>query len=600
MASSTHLFFFFSLFLTVRLSKAQPYNGKFTCSDHSIRSCDSYLYHPSPLNPDSKNQVASIYSVSNSSVELEPIHKQGYLVSVPCSCRENPRGNYYSYDTFYTVEDNSTDNLVPGIGHPLIAGETIGIELPCGCSEDDSVDILTYTVQRNETLTSIAELLSVKEIDIVGLNGGLSEEQRWSIVVEKRLLFVPRKKRGTKQGRHTTYYVGITFGVVSGISLLLFVSFSIRKRKLLAPADHKQQESTSTAEDIEACRSTSRLSLLTYFQKHDFQDVILESEGPRVYTVKEINHGTNGFDESRIIGEGGYGKVYFGILGGKEVAIKRMKSSSLHEFVAELKALCKVNHVNVVELLGYASEENFLYLVYEYLPNGSLSDHLHNPLFRGHAPLSWTARAQIALDAAKGIEYIHDHTKAQYVHRDIKTSNILLDRALRAKVADFGLTMLMERTNEEESLVETPLIGTMGYMAPESVRELQITTKSDVFAFGVVLAELVTAQNAVVIDRLEPTRIKSLAITITKIFRDRHPEMALETNIDSNLRRSSPLQEVHKMAELSRWCLSEEPLSRPEMGDVVQILTQIVISSVEWEASLGGSSQVFSGLDIGR
>ncbi|CAN0901191.1 LysM domain receptor-like kinase 3 [Linum grandiflorum] len=277
-----------------------------------------------------------------------------------------------------------------------------------------------------------------------------------------------------------------------------------------------------------------------------------------------------------------------------------MKSSSLHEFVAELKALCKVNHVNVVELLGYASEENFLYLVYEYLPNGSLSDHLHNPLFRGHAPLSWTARAQIALDAAKGIEYIHDHTKAQYVHRDIKTSNILLDRALRAKVADFGLTMLMERTNEEESLVETPLIGTMGYMAPESVRELQITTKSDVFAFGVVLAELVTAQNAVVIDRLEPTRIKSLAITITKIFRDRHPEMALETNIDSNLRRSSPLQEVHKMAELSRWCLSEEPLSRPEMGDVVQILTQIVISSVEWEASLGGSSQVFSGLDIGR
>ncbi|GMP87600.1 hypothetical protein CsSME_00039907 [Camellia sinensis var. sinensis] len=116
-----------------------------------------------------------------------------------------------------------------------------------------------------------------------------------------------------------------------------------------------------------------------------------------------------------------------------------MRSNKSKEFFAELKVLCKIHHINVVELLGYASGDDHLYLVYEYIQNGSVSDHLHDPLLKGHQPLSWTARTQIALDAAKGIEYIHDHTKARHVHCDIKTCNILLNETLRAKVADFGL-----------------------------------------------------------------------------------------------------------------------------------------------------------------
>ncbi|KAI8003211.1 LysM domain receptor-like kinase 3, partial [Camellia lanceoleosa] len=127
--------------------------------------------------------------------------------------------------------------------------------------------------------------------------------------------------------------------------------------------------------------------------------------------------------------------------------IKKMRSNKSKEFFAELKVLCKIHHINV----GYASGDDHLYLVYEYIQNGSVSDHLHDPLLKGHQPLSWTARTQIALDAMKGIEYIHDHTKARYVHRDIKTSNILLDETLRAKVADFGLAKFVGRTNEGES-----------------------------------------------------------------------------------------------------------------------------------------------------
>ncbi|KAM0984183.1 hypothetical protein PS2_011384 [Malus domestica] len=189
----------------------------------------------------------------------------------------------------------------------------------------------------------------------------------------------------------------------------------------------------------------------------------------------------------RISGSGrvnGYGSVFFGVIRKKEVAIKKTRSNSTKEFFAELKVLCKIHHINVVELLGYATGDDHLYLVYEYVQNGLLSEHLHNLLLKGHQPLTWTARTQIALDTAKGIEYIHEHTKAQYVHRDIKTSNIPLDEGLRAKVADFGLAKLVGRTNEED-VIATRLVGTPGYLPPESVKELQMTHKTDVFAFGV-------------------------------------------------------------------------------------------------------------------
>ncbi|KAA8542266.1 hypothetical protein F0562_023599 [Nyssa sinensis] len=196
-----------------------------------------------------------------------------------------------------------------------------------------------------------------------------------------------------------------------------------------------------------------------------------------------------------------------------------------------------------------------------------LSDHLHDPLLKGHQPLSWTVRAHIALDSARGIEYIHDHTKARYVHRDIKTSNILLDHGLRAKVADFGLAKLVERSNEED-FISTCVVGTPGYLPPDYNHE--------------------------------PNKMKSLVSVMYAIFCEEDSETALESNIDCNLKGSYPTEEAYKMAELARWCLSEDPINRPEMQEIVTALAQILMSSIEWEASLGGKSQVFSGLFNGR
>ncbi|GJS96250.1 reverse transcriptase domain-containing protein [Tanacetum coccineum] len=147
-----------------------------------------------------------------------------------------------------------------------------------------------------------------------------------------------------------------------------------------------------------------------------------DTERPLVYDIDEIAEAINNFYDTRIIGEGGYGSVYFGILREKEVAIKKIRSNMSKEFLAELKVLCKIHHINVVELLGFASGDDHLYLVYEFVSNGSLNEHLHDPLLKGHQPLSWTAREQITLDAAKGIEYIHDHTKERY-ETDIQQKN---------------------------------------------------------------------------------------------------------------------------------------------------------------------------------
>ncbi|KAL7172548.1 hypothetical protein ACSBR2_032105 [Camellia fascicularis] len=299
-----------------------------------------------------------------------------------------------------------------------------------------------------------------------------------------------------------------------------------------------------------------------FLHKEKKEDVpVFESERPVIYSLKEIEAATNCFDElgkservdmvACILGYAsliyivGLISQQFKFLGQLEVTIKKMRSSKSKEFFAELKVLCKIHHINVVELLGYASGDDHLYLVYEYIQNGSLSDHLHDPLLKGHQPLSWIARTQIALDAAKGIEYIHDHTKARYVHRDIKTSNILLDETLRAKVADFGLAKFVGRTNEDD-LIATRLVGTPGYLPPESVKELQVTTKTDVFAFGVVLAELITGQRALIRDNREPNKMKSLFTLVNKIFQDKEPETALLSIIDGNLKGSYHMEDVYK------------------------------------------------------
>ncbi|KAK3043712.1 hypothetical protein RJ639_001908, partial [Escallonia herrerae] len=227
------------------------------------------------------------------------------------------------------------------------------------------------------------------------------------------------------------------------------------------------------------------------------------------FPYHEIRDATSNFSLSQKIGQGSYGTVYLGKLRGTDVAVKQMKDTKSREFLSELNMLCNVHHTNLIELIGHAVGGDSLFLVYEFAQNGALSDHLHKSSVRGKfhalkidknagfAPFPWTTRIQIALGVAKGLEYIYLHIKPYYVHRDVKTSNILLDSNFRAKVdCRFGLVKLLEQHSKEIGTAASRIVGTIGYLAPEYVRDGYVTTKSDVYGFGVVLLELLSGQPA--------------------------------------------------------------------------------------------------------
>ncbi|MBA0552037.1 hypothetical protein Golob_022879 [Gossypium lobatum] len=214
-------------------------------------------------------------------------------------------------------------------------------------------------------------------------------------------------------------------------------------------------------------------------------------------------------------------------------------------------------------------------------------------------------RVQIALDAARGLEYIHEHTKTHYVHRDIKSSNILLDGSFRAKISDFGLSKLVGKTNDEEATA-TKVVGTFGYLAPEYLSDGLASSKSDVYAFGVVLFEIISGKEAIIRTEgsaMKNTERRSLASIMLAALRNT-PDLLSISNmkdyIDPSMLDLYPHDCVFKMAMLAKQCVDEDPIVRPDMKQVVINLSQILLSSVEWEATLAGNSQVFSGLVQGR
>ncbi|KAI3694185.1 hypothetical protein L1987_77146 [Smallanthus sonchifolius] len=613
MASQNPVFLFLVVFVSylihtiLGLPQDQPREVPFACSK-DVKPCNSILYQHNDLTEDN---ISLLYSVDISQIRtISQGDKQQHLVTVECSCQDVNNTIAYFYDTIYSIKQHEifsavSDQFYSGQvwaigdeGTNFTAHENATMHLLCGCSETDSQVMVTYTVEPHDTLSDIADRLSAEVSEIESVNSGLVNKS--GFIEAGWVLFVPMYKNGvpslkSKKGKDHKW--AIIFGMLlSVIALLLCVSIILLFTRRKRSTEHDKESPKAVSKITRFNKSASTHT--RYLSKENMEG--FDTERALIYDFNEIAEATNNFDDSRKIGEGGYGSVYFGILGEKEVAIKKMRSNKSKEFLAELKVLCKIHHINVVELLGFASGDDHLYLVYEFISNGSLSEHLHDPLLKGHQPLSWTARAQIALDAAKGIEYFHDHTKERYVHRDIKTSNILLDNRLRAKVADFGLAKFVGRTNDDD-FIATRLVGTPGYLPPECVKELHVTTKTDVFAFGVVLAELITGKRALMRDNREPNKMKSLITVITNVFKEEEdPEGALVSIRDGSLRDSYPIEDLYKMAEISYWCLSEDPNNRPEIREVVESLARIVMSSVEWEASLGGSSQVFSGVFDGR
>ncbi|GMH00499.1 hypothetical protein Nepgr_002338 [Nepenthes gracilis] len=301
------------------------------------------------------------------------------------------------------------------------------------------------------------------------------------------------------------------------------------------------------------------------------------------FTLEQMYKATDNFSPARKIGQGGFGTVFKGTLdNGMLVAVKRAKKSVYDmnlgvEFQSEVQILEKVEHLNLVRFYGYLEEEDERILVVEYVPNGTLREHLDG--IRGDI-LDLPARVDIAIDVAHAITYLHMYTDHPIIHRDIKSSNILLTENHRAKVADFGFARLAADTDSGATHVSTQVKGTAGYLDPEYLKTYQLTEKSDVYSFGILLVELVTGRRP--IDTKRDPRERLTAKWAMRKFKNGDAGSAMDPRLERNATNSLILE---KILELAFICIAPQRQSRPSMRRCAEILWSIRKDYKELSAS---------------
>ncbi|KAI4366715.1 hypothetical protein MLD38_022556 [Melastoma candidum] len=287
----------------------------------------------------------------------------------------------------------------------------------------------------------------------------------------------------------------------------------------------------------------------------------------RRFLLAEIKAATNNFDENFVVGVGGFGNVYKGYIdgGSMQVAVKRLNHGSQqgeHEFMTEIEMLSQLRHRHLVSLIGYCNESGEMILVYDYMTQGTLREHLYGA---NNPPLSWQRRLEICIGAARGLQYLHSGAKQVVIHRDIKTTNILLDEKWGANVSDFGLSKFVPR-EMSTAQVSTVVKGTIGYLDPEYYRRQQLTEKSDVYSFGVVLLEVLCARPPV--DRLAEEKQINLAQWAHVCYKSG----TIQRIVDPKVKDEIVPECLMKFCEIAISCLNDDGVKRPSMNDIVQSL----------------------------
>ncbi|KAG7653465.1 Protein kinase domain [Arabidopsis suecica] len=298
----------------------------------------------------------------------------------------------------------------------------------------------------------------------------------------------------------------------------------------------------------------------------------------QTFTFQELAVATGNFRSDCFLGEGGFGKVFKGTIEKLDqvVAIKQLDRNGvqgIREFVVEVLTLSLADHPNLVKLIGFCAEGDQRLLVYEYMPQGSLEDHLHD-LPSGKKPLDWNTRMKIAAGAARGLAYLHDRMTPPVIYRDLKCSNILLGEDYQPKLSDFGLAKV--GPSGDKTHVSTRVMGTYGYCAPDYAMTGQLTFKSDIYSFGVVLLELITGRKA--IDNTKTRKDQNLVGWARPLFKDRRnfPKM-----VDPLLQGQYPVRGLYQALAISAMCVQEQPSMRPVVCDVVSALNFLASSKYD-------------------
>ncbi|XP_041002590.1 receptor-like protein kinase FERONIA [Juglans microcarpa x Juglans regia] len=378
-------------------------------------------------------------------------------------------------------------------------------------------------------------------------------------------------RASVKSKSNRALIIAIIGGAVSGVALLAILGFlTMRLTK------------RATASGSAGGYSWRSLLCSTTTKSTKTEGSSLPSDLCRRFSFSEIKAATNNFDDVLIIGVGGFGNVYKGYVddGITRVAIKRLKSGSkqgCHEFVTEIATLSQLRHLHLVSLIGYCNDDHEMILVYDYMPRGTLRDHLYNT---DNPPLSLKQRLEICIGASRGLQYLHTGAKHMIIHRDVKTTNILLDEKWVAKVSDFGICKTGP-TSVSRTHISTEVKGSFGYLDPEYIRLQKLTEKSDVYSFGVVLCEVLSAR---------PPFFRGAEknkVILVEWVREYYNSDMLDQIIDPFLKGEITPECLKRYVDLAVSCLLDDGSERPSMNDVV--------GSLEFALQLQES-----GNDIGR
>ncbi|KAE9614936.1 putative protein kinase RLK-Pelle-LysM family [Lupinus albus] len=506
---------------------------------NSNPSCQSYLtfISSSPLynTPSSisylLNSTPSLIAQSNNITDVNPIPTNTIItVPVNCSCFNNLYQHNTTYtlktlgETYFSIANNTYQALTTC--QALIAQNTyevtnltvglnLHVPLRCACPTKKQLDegfkyLLTYLVSEGESVASIAEIFGVDEQSVRDANE-LSPD---SMI----FFFTPLLK---------WVIVGVPLGVVLlAILLVFFICFYRRRREPPLPV----VESTKILSDSTTTEGTKKVSETTPTS----ESWSLSSEGVRyavesltLYKFEELEKATGSFSEENRI----KGSVYRASFKGDDAAVKILKG----DVSGEINILKKINHTNIIRLSGFCVYKGNTYLVYEFAENDSLDDWLHSveKKYKNSLSLSWIQRVQIAHDVADALNYLHNYVTPPHVHKNLKSGNVLLDGNFRGKVSNFGLARVVEDEGEEGGFQLTRhVVGTQGYMAPEYIENGMITPKMDVFAFGVVVLELLSGKEAVVSGE------QLLSATINQVLEGDSVRQKLKGFMDPSLKDS--------------------------------------------------------------
>ncbi|XP_047945124.1 calcium/calmodulin-regulated receptor-like kinase 1 [Salvia hispanica] len=375
------------------------------------------------------------------------------------------------------------------------------------------------------------------------------------------------------EGESSGLIIGLSIGVVIGVALAVTAFFCFKYHRKNSQIGNSSSRRNATipirTNGVDSCATDSSLgtespksvmpSSMPLWLRGLKKVNLVTATGILEYSYKDLQKATYNF--TTLIGKGAYGPVYKAQMSAEEtVAVKVLATDSKQgekEFHTEVMLLGRLHHRNLVNLVGYCAEKNQHMLIYVYMSRGSLASHLYNEILQ---PLSWELRVQIALDVARGLEYLHDGAVPSVIHRDIKSSNILLDHSMRARVADFGLSR-EEMVNKKVSNIQ----GTFGYLDPEYISTRSFTKKSDVYSYGVLLFELVAARNP----------LQGLMEYVELAAMNTDGKVGWEELADPRLDGRVDVEELNEVAALAHKCVNPTAKKRPSMRDIVQELSKI-------------------------